>query len=74
MPTVQGVFPVGTTEVVQLRFMQGLQRKGLVGGCDCGCRGDYVLTHAGLEFLANTSLQGECEAKEYLKEGHPFGY
>lgn len=24
-----------------------LMRRGLLDGCDCGCRGDYVLTDAG---------------------------
>lgn len=74
MPTVQSVFRVGTKEEVQLRFMQGLQRKGLVGGCDCGCRGDYTPTPKGLDFLANECFYGEREKIRWEKEGHSFGY
>jgi hypothetical protein len=59
MPSVQQVLPVGTKEEVQLRYMQMLQRKGLVGGCDCGCRGDYEPTEEGLKFLENECVNGE---------------
>lgn len=59
MPSVQQVLPVGTKEFVQLRYMQMLQRKGLVDGCDCGCRGDYEPTEEGLKFLANECVAGE---------------
>jgi hypothetical protein len=69
MPTVQSVFPVGTTEATQLRFMQNLQRKRLVGGCDCGCRGDYVPTRAGLRHLANECHNGEIEVARWLRNG-----
>lgn len=34
-----------------LRKMQNLQDRGLVSGCDCGCRGDYVITDKGLEII-----------------------
>jgi hypothetical protein len=55
MPSVQQVFPAGTSEILQYRFMRMLQTKGLVGGCNCGCRGDYTLTLKGLELLS-----GDC--------------
>ena len=32
--------------------MRQMIRKGVVGGCPCGCRGDYVLTEKGREALA----------------------
>lgn len=32
--------------------------RGLMGGCDCGCRGDFELTELGREFLRN----GKTEA------------
>jgi hypothetical protein len=51
MPSVQQVFPVGTSEDLQFRFMRRLQTKGLVGGCDCGCRADYAPLHLGLTLL-----------------------
>ena len=34
-----------------LRKMQNLQKRGLVSGCDCGCRGDYVITDSGLKII-----------------------
>lgn len=74
MPTVHSVFRVGTLEKTQLRFMQKLQRKGLVGGCDCGCRGDYVITQKGLNFLANECISGEQEKARWERENIGFGY
>jgi len=72
--SVQQVFPIGTSEDDQLSFMQDLQRRGLVGGCDCGCRGDYTITPKGLEMLALDCIQGRNEKETYLKEGFSFGY
>ena len=74
MPSVQQVFPIGTKEETQLRFMKNLQRKSLVGGCDCGCRGDYAPTLQGLQFLANECFYGEQELDRWNKEGFAFGY
>lgn len=31
--------------------LSNMLRKGLLEGCDCGCRGDYQLTEKGLERL-----------------------
>jgi hypothetical protein len=28
-----------------------MKSKGLIDGCDCGCRGDWVITNKGLERL-----------------------
>jgi len=74
MPSVQQVFPVGTKEKTQLRFMQKLQRLGLVGGCDCGCRGDYAPTPEGLKFLADECFIGEQELGRWEKEKFMWGY
>ena len=74
MPSVSQVFPIGTSAKVQLRFMQTLQRKNLVSGCDCGCRGDYTVTEKGLDFLANSSKSGRQERERYEREGLPFVY
>jgi hypothetical protein len=68
MPSVQQVFKVGTTTKAQLKFMQKLQKAGLVGGCDCGCRGDYVPTQAGLELLAKDCISGQQELERWNKE------
>lgn len=74
MPSVQQVFPIGTSRAKQLKFMQAMQKNGLVGGCDCGCRGDYTVTELGLIVLADSSSCGEQEAKRYLDGDFSFGY
>jgi hypothetical protein len=74
MPTVHSVFRAGTTEETQLRFMQRLQRKGLVSGCDCGCRGDYTVTREGLDLLDHDSQQGEKLAQQYRDREEEYGY
>lgn len=33
-----------------------LMRKGLLDGCDCGCRGDFVLTERGRDYVRLGSL------------------
>jgi hypothetical protein len=38
---------------VVLAKMRMLIRRGLVDGCDCGCRGDFVITPKGQELLAS---------------------
>lgn len=74
MPTVQAVLPVGTSDKVQLRYMQKLQRLGLVSGCNCGCRGDYSPTTEGLVYLGNDSKNGEQIAKEWIQNRYWTGY
>lgn len=39
---------------VVLAKMRGLIKRGLVSGCDCGCRGDFEITAAGRRALAHT--------------------
>ena len=36
---------------VALAKMRALYRRGLVGGCDCGCRGDFEITDKGLALI-----------------------
>lgn len=74
MPSVQAVFPIGTSKKVQFRFMRRLQTLGLVGGCDCGCRGDYAPTEDGLKFLANECTVGESELKRWKTEDYMLAY
>lgn len=74
MPSVQSVMPVGTSEDAQLRYMQLLQRQGFVGGCDCGCRGDYSPTELGIELIERGSRGGWSTAKEYRRNGYSYGY
>lgn len=48
MPTVQSAMPPGTPEKLQLAKMKIIHNAGFVGGCCCGCRGDFEITDAGL--------------------------
>lgn len=38
-------------EKLVLAKMRMLMRRGLVDGCSCGCRGDFVITPKGLALL-----------------------
>lgn len=51
MPTVADAMPQGTPGKLQVAKMRKLIRRGLVSGCDCGCRGDFELTDAGRKAL-----------------------
>ena len=58
--TVDDVYysmPEGTPEKIALAKMRKLYKRGLVGGCDCGCRGDFEITDKGLEFLGKPRLK-----------------
>lgn len=53
-PSVSDVYysmPEGTPQKVALAKMKALYKRGLVGGCGCGCRGDFEITDKGLELL-----------------------
>ena len=44
--------PSNAPEKVVLGKMRMLMRRGLVTGCDCGCRGDFEITDKGQQWLA----------------------
>lgn len=46
-------FPEGTPEKVVRAKLKQLHRRGFIGGCTCGCRGDFEITDKGLEFLGS---------------------
>lgn len=46
--------PEGTPHKVALSKMKSLYKRGLVGGCDCGCRGDFEITDKGLAVIGQT--------------------
>ena len=55
LPNVRSVrhaMPAGAPEKLVLAKMRQLISKGLVDGCDCGCRGDFELTDKGKLLLA----------------------
>lgn len=53
--SVTHAMPADTPEKLALAKMRTLIRRGLVDGCDCGCRGDFVLTEKGRQALAEKS-------------------
>lgn len=53
-PDVNDVYyamPEGTPPKLALAKMQRLHKRGFVGGCPCGCRGDFEITDRGLAFI-----------------------
>ncbi len=51
MRTVRPAIPAGIPEKLVLAKMRMLMRRGLVHGCGCGCRGDFVITEKGKAFI-----------------------
>jgi hypothetical protein len=51
MPTVNDALPSDIPEKLVLSKMKNLIKRGLSGGCDCGCRGDYEITDKGLALI-----------------------
>jgi hypothetical protein len=45
--------PSNIPDNTKIKKMRTLIQKGLVNGCGCGCRGDYVITPKGVKFLFN---------------------
>ena len=48
---VHNAMPPAVSDKLVLAKMRVLIRKGYVDGCDCGCRGDFVITEKGKEYL-----------------------
>jgi hypothetical protein len=73
--SVRNAMPPETPDKLVLAKMKTLIRRGLVSGCDCGCRGDFVLTEMGAAFLMqhgytpqSTPLSTEADPVD------PFGF
>lgn len=49
--SVQHGMPPDVVDKLALAKMRSLIAKGLVDGCDCGCRGDFTLTDKGRALL-----------------------
>lgn len=43
-------------EKLVLAKMRQLMRSGLVDGCGCGCRGDFVITEKGRDYLTSKDV------------------
>lgn len=54
MPNVSSAMPAGTPPKLQLAKLKKLVKKGLIGGCTCGCRGDWEITDKGLAHIGVT--------------------
>lgn len=50
--SVAPAFPQEVPEKLIIAKMSTLIRRGLVDGCPCGCRGDYVMKESGYKLLA----------------------
>ena len=56
--------PPNTPEKIVHAKLNKLIRRGLVDGCTCGCRGDYVITSKGLDLISNGEWLDSCDADE----------
>ena len=63
--SVTHAMPKGISDKLVLAKMRMLIRRGLVDGCTCGCRGDFVLTDKGYEFLLK---ELDTIDQQYLEE------
>lgn len=50
--SVRPAMPAGTPDKLAIAKMRQMIRRGVVDGCGCGCRGDYVITDKGREEIA----------------------
>lgn len=56
-PDVYDAMPVGTPSKIALSKMRQLHKRGLVGGCPCGCRGDFEITDKGLSLIGRQRVK-----------------
>jgi len=55
--TVMHAMPCGVSQKLALAKMRMLIRKGVVDGCGCGCRGDFILTEKGRAAITATKVE-----------------
>lgn len=55
--SVTHAMPKGTPDKLVLAKMRQLIKKKLVDGCTCGCRGDFIITDKGIEFLNSHKME-----------------
>jgi predicted transcriptional regulator len=53
--SVSHAMPVDASGKLVLAKMKSMIKRGLVDGCPCGCRGDFVITEKGLLKLKNNA-------------------
>jgi hypothetical protein len=54
--SVLHAMPPGLPGKLVLAKMDSLIRRGLVDGCSCGCRGDFVITEKGDEYRQRLNM------------------
>lgn len=69
MPYVGRAMPPGVPAKLRIAKMAKLIRRGLVDGCDCGCRGDYELSEQGEKFLEKVHIEEATELIERVRAG-----
>lgn len=60
--SVRNAMPEGVPDKLVLGKMRQLIRRGLVDGCDCGCRGDFELTEKGEQWLDQRQIMAGATA------------
>jgi len=65
---VHAAMPAGTPEKLVLGKMRMLIRRGLVTGCNCGCRGDFEITSKGEALLESQRSLQECSGPRSVPE------
>lgn len=68
MWNLECLMPIFPSEVI-LAKARALIRRGLITGCDCGCRGDFELTILGAQFLRKAGVELHQPASGYLASG-----
>ena len=51
--SIRHAMPEGVQTKLVLAKMRQMIKRGVVKGCACGCRGDFVITEKGLKELAD---------------------
>jgi hypothetical protein len=58
--SVARAMPEGVCDKLRIAKMAMMIRRGIVDGCPCGCRGDFVITKKGEDLLAKMK-EAECQ-------------
>lgn len=58
--SVTRAMPPSTPGKLVLAKMRQMIRRGVVDGCPCGCRGDFVITEKGLAEIAGGKVAKEA--------------
>lgn len=60
-------FPKCIPQKLRIAKLRMLMRRGLVEGCDCGCRGDWHLTNKGFDYIRNPPAPAQVTAWQMTK-------